>query len=191
MEQQTAEILTILDRAAEAAVWRKRAADRASAINRLMWDAQDGLYYDYNFAHQSVRRYPFLTAFYPLWAGIATPEQAAAVEKNVAKFERPGGLAASTFESGNQWDLPFGWAPLEMIAVEGLRRYGFNADADRISKEFLSLVRDEYRKVGFIVEKYDVVRRGTDSSSIRFGYQSNQAGFGWTNAVYTRLLDEE
>jgi hypothetical protein len=98
-----------------------------------MWDAQDGLYYDYNFAHKTVRRYPFLTTFYPLWAGIATKEQAAAVEKNVAKFERPGGLATSTFESGNQWDLPFGWAPLEMIAVEGLRRYGFNADADRIS----------------------------------------------------------
>jgi alpha,alpha-trehalase len=189
MEQQTAEILTILGKEPEAAPWKKRAADRAAAINRLMWDARDGLYYDYNFAHKSVRRYPFLTTFYPLWAGIASQEQAAAVAKNAAKFERPGGLATSTFESGNQWDLPFGWAPLEMIAVEGLRRYGFNADADRISQEFLSLVRDEYLKVGFIVEKYDVVRRGTDSSSIRFGYQSNQAGFGWTNAIYTRLLD--
>lgn len=190
MEQQTAEILTILDKDAEAAPWRKRAADRAAAINRLMWDAQDGLYYDYNFAHKTVRQYPFLTTFYPLWAGIATKEQAAAVERNLAQFEWPGGLATSTFDSGNQWDLPFGWAPLEMIAVEGLRRYGFDADADRISEKFLSLVRNEYLKVGFIVEKYDVVRRGTDSSSIRFGYQSNQAGFGWTNAVYTRLLDE-
>ena len=190
MEQQTAEILTILGKDAEAAPWRKRAADRAAAINRLMWDAQDGLYYDYNFAHKTVRQYPFLTTFYPLWAGIATKEQAAAVERNLAQFEWPGGLATSTFDSGNQWDLPFGWAPLEMIAVEGLRRYGFNADADRISEKFLSLVRNEYLKVGFIVEKYDVVRRGTDSSSIRFGYQSNQAGFGWTNAVYTRLLDE-
>ena len=190
MEQQTAEILAILGRDAEAGAWRKRAADRAAAINRLMWDAQDGLYYDYNFAHKTVRHYPFLTTFYPLWAGIASNEQAAAVEKNLARFEKPGGLADSTFESGNQWDLPFGWAPLEMIAVEGLRRYGFNADADRISEKFLSLVRNEYLKVGFIVEKYDVVRRGTDSSSIRFGYQSNQAGFGWTNAVYTRLLDE-
>ena len=190
MEQQTAEILTILDKDVEAAPWRKRAADRAAAINRLMWDAQDGLYYDYNFAHKTVRQYPFLTTFYPLWAGIATKEQAAAVERNLAQFEWPGGLATSTFDSGNQWDLPFGWAPLEMIAVEGLRRYGFDADADRISEKFLSLVRNEYLKVGFIVEKYDVVRRGTDSSSIRFGYQSNQAGFGWTNAVYTRLLDE-
>ncbi|MGO4884501.1 MAG: trehalase family glycosidase [Bryobacteraceae bacterium] len=190
MERQTAEFLGILGRDPDAAVWRKRAADRAATINRLMWDAPDGLYYDYNFVHKTVRHYPFLTTFYPLWAGIASPEQAAAVEKNLAKFEKPGGLATSTFESGNQWDLPFGWAPLQMIAVEGLRRYGFNADADRISQEFLSLVRDEYRKVDFIVEKYDVVRRGTDSSSIRFGYQSNQAGFGWTNAVYTRLLDE-
>ena len=190
MEQQTAEILAILGNDADAAVWRKRAAGRAASINHLMWDANEGFYFDYNFPHRTVRRYPFLTTFYPLWAGIASPEQAAAVRKNLPAFEKPGGLATSTFDSGNQWDLPFGWAPLEMIAVEGLRHYGFNADADRISQEFLSLVRDEYRKVGFIVEKYDVVRRGTDSSSIKFGYQSNQAGFGWTNAVYTRLLDE-
>jgi alpha,alpha-trehalase len=189
METQTAEILGILGRDADGAIWRKRAADRAAAINRLMWDADDGLYYDYNFVHKTERHYPFLTAFYPLWAGIATREQAAAVERNLAKFERPGGLETSTYESGNQWDAPWGWAPLQMIAVEGLRRYGYGADADRISREFLSLVEQEYGKVGFIVEKYDVVRRGTDSSSIRFGYQSNQQGFGWTNAVYTRLLD--
>ena len=190
MESQTAEILEIVGRNADAGEWRKRATVRAGAINSLMWNAQDGLYYDYNFVHKTVRHYPFLTTFYPLWAGIASQEQAAAVEHNLAKFERPGGLATSTYESGNQWDLPFGWAPLQMIAVEGLRRYGYKADADRISHEFLSLVEDEYAKVGFIVEKYDVVRRGTDSSSIRYGYQSNQAGFGWTNAAYTRLLDE-
>jgi alpha,alpha-trehalase len=190
METQAAEILGILDRNSEADKWRKRAADRAAQINKLMWDAQNGLYEDYNFAHKTRRRYPFLTTFYPLWAGLASREQATAVERNLAKFERPGGLATSTYESGNQWDLPFGWAPLEMIAVEGLRRYGYNGDAERVTKEFLSLVLQEYRKDGFIVEKYDVVRRGTDSSSIRFGYQSNQAGFGWTNAVYTRLLDE-
>ena len=189
METQTAEILGILGRDGDGALWRKRATDRAAAINRLMWDAADGLYYDYNFVHKTARRYPFLTAFYPLWAGIATPEQAAAVERNLAKFERPGGLQTSIYESGNQWDAPWGWAPLQMIAVEGLRRYGFDADANRISRKFLSLIEQEYRKVGFIVEKYDVVQRGTDSSSIRFGYQSNQQGFGWTNAVYTRLLD--
>jgi alpha,alpha-trehalase len=190
METQTADILEILSKTSEADSWRKRAAGRAERINRLMWDTEDGLYYDYNFAHKTTRKYPFLATFYPLWAGIASKEQAAAVARNVAKFERPGGLATSTYESGNQWDLPFGWAPLEMIAVEGLRRYGFTADADRIAKAFTTLVRQEYEKAGFIVEKYDVVHRSVDSGSIRFGYQSNQQGFGWTNAVYTRLVDE-
>ena len=191
METQTADIMHVLGRESDAAQWRARATERAAKINRLMWDARDGLYYDYEFVHRRLRRYPFLTTFYPLWTGIATREQAAAVEKNLSKFEQPGGLQTSTFESGNQWDAPFGWAPLQMIAVEGLRRYGYSDDANRVSTKWQSMVRDEFRRTGIIVEKYDVVRRGMEvGRAIRFGYSSNEAGFGWTNGVYTRLLDE-
>jgi alpha,alpha-trehalase len=72
-----------------------------------------------------------------------------------------------------------------------LRRYGYNADADRISEKFLSLIRDEYGKLGTIVEKYDVVRRATNTfMDVKFGYHSNETGFGWTNAVFTALLDD-
>ncbi len=191
METQTADIMKTLGREADATKWQKLAENRAAKINQLMWDPKDGLYYDYEFVHSHVRRYPFLTTFYPLWAGIATKEQAAAVEKNLSKFEQPGGLQTSTFQSGNQWDSPFGWAPLQMIAVDGLRRYGYSEDADRISQKWLSLVLQEYRKTGVIVEKYDVVHRGLEvGRTIKFGYSSNEAGFGWTNAVYTKLLDE-
>jgi len=77
-----------------------------------------------------------------------------------------------------------------MIAVEGLRRYGYDAEANRISREFLSMVANQYQHSGTIVEKYDVVRRRTElQGEIRFGYRTNEAGFGWTNAVFTRLLD--
>jgi len=191
MESQTAEILRALDREAEAEQWSQRAKDRASRINALMWDTQAGLYFDYEFVHKRRRNYPFLTTFFPLWAGIASKEQAAAVVKNLPVFERPGGLQTSTNVSGNQWDAPFGWAPLEMIAVEGLRRYGFNTEADRISREFLSLVFEQYQQSGVIVEKYDVVKRSSRvSGEIHFGYSSNEAGFGWTNGVFTRLFDE-
>ena len=190
-EMQTAEILTTLGRGSEAETWRKRAKDRADRVNRLMWDEQDGLYYDYNFVAKQVRRYPFLTTFYPLWAGFATKEQAARVVKNLSMFERPGGLQTSTYVSGNQWDSPFGWAPLQMIAVEGLRRYGYNDEAERISMEFLSLVRREFLRQGYIVEKYDVVNRGSNvASQIHFGYSANQAGFGWTNAVFAKLYNQ-
>lgn len=191
MESQTAEILRLLDRPADAAIWDQRAQERAGRINQLMWDEQAGLYFDYEFVHHHLRHYPFLTTFYPLWAGIATKDQAAAVAKNLAMFERPGGLQTSINASGNQWDSPFGWAPIEMIAVEGLRRYGYNAEANRISREWLSLVLEQYQQSGIIVEKYDVVRRTSRvSGEIHFGYSSNEAGFGWTNGVFTRLLDQ-
>ena len=181
METQTAEILDELGRKPEAASWRAKANFRASAINRLMWDEQDGLYYDYDFADKRVRRYPFLTTFYPLWAGIASKEQAARIVKNLPLFEKVGGLETSTLVSGNQWDSPFGWAPLEMIAVEGLRRYGYHADAERISMEFLSLVNREYQRMGYIVEKYDVVNGGSNVTAIHFDIaQTKRASAGPT-----------
>jgi alpha,alpha-trehalase len=191
MEMQTAEIMDLLKRANDPATWRQRAGDRAARINRLMWDAQDGLYYDYDFVHGRIRRYPFLTTFYPLWAGIASKEQAARVVRNLARFERPGGLQTSEFKSGDQWDAPFGWAPLQWIAVEGLRRYGYRTEADQISKRFLSLAARQFKRHRTLEEKYDVVRQSDEvSSGLRFGYRSNEAGFGWTNAVFTALFDE-
>jgi alpha,alpha-trehalase len=190
MEAEAAEIMGILNHESEVEAWKKRARERAALINKLMWDEHDGLYYDYDFVHHRLRRYPFLTTFYPLWAGIADRQQAARVAGNLVRFEQPGGLQTSTNPSGNQWDAPFGWAPLQYIAVEGLRRYGYRAEADRIATKFLTLVNDQYRQSGVIVEKYDVVHRSADlSGRIRFGYHSNEAGFGWTNAVYTALLD--
>jgi len=105
-------------------------------------------------------------------------------------FERPGGIVTSTYASGNQWDFPFGWAPLQMVAVEGLRNYGYHRDADRVSVAFLSLVLQEFEASGTIVEKYDVVKRTSRvSEGIQYGYTSNEVGFGWTNAVFTRLYD--
>ncbi len=191
MEMETAEILKTLGKNAEAAAYEKYAQERAERMNRLMWDDKDGLYYDYDFQIQRVRHYPFLTTFFPLWAGFASKEQAARVEKNLPLFEKIGGLQTSTTVSGNQWDAPFGWAPLQMIAVDGLRRYGYNEDAERISLKFLSLVRREFLHQGYIVEKYDVVNGGSNvAAKIHFGYSGNQAGFGWTNAVFTELYDQ-
>ncbi len=190
MEEQTAEILTILGRTADVDEWKERARARGQRMRALMWDGKDGLFYDYNFAARRLRRYPYLTVYYPLWAGIATKEQAARVAANVAKFEAVGGLETSTERTGDQWDAPYGWAPLELIAVEGLRRYGYNAEADRISVKFLKLVLGEYLRTGTIVEKYDVVRGGSDiSGGILYGYHSNEIGFGWTNAAFTALYD--
>ena len=121
--------------------------------------------------------------------GHCTGEQAKRVRENLSKFEAPGGLLTSTQVTGSQWDAPFGWAPLQMIAVDGLRRYGYDEDADRIASKFISLVAKEFQEHGTIVEKYDVRRRESDvAPDIQFGYSANQIGFGWTNAAFLDLL---
>ena len=189
MEEDAARITEILGDAAAARTWRGRAARRKERINALLWDASAGWYYDYNFRTRQQRRYDFATAFYPLWAGIATPDQAARVRANLQKLEAPGGLLTSLNVTGSQWDAPFAWAPLQMIAVEGLRRYGFHDDAERLAMKFLALVAKEFDEHGTIVEKYDARRRESDvAPGITFGYSANQIGFGWTNGVALELL---
>lgn len=90
--------------------------------------------------------------------------------------------------SGSQWDAPFGWAPTEMIAIQGLRRYGYDKEADRITANFLSMILKEFIQHKTIVEKYDVERRESEvSAGLSFGYTSNEIGFGWTNAAFTEL----
>jgi alpha,alpha-trehalase len=188
METDTAEIMRIIGQVRQARVWRNRAEERKQRINRLMWDEKDGLYYDYNFARKEVRRYPFVTTFYPLWVGAADRKQAARIVANLHLFERPGGLLTSTYVSGSQWDAPYGWAPTEMIAIQGLRRYGYNKEADRVTTNFLSTILKEFIQHNTIVEKYDVERRESEvSAGLKFGYKSNEIGFGWTNAAFTEL----
>lgn len=190
MEQQTAQIYKSLDKPEIAQTWSNRATLRAQRINQYCWDEQQGLYFDYNFQTQQRRPYEFATTFYPLWAGIATEKQAQRIVENLPKFVAPGGLLTSTHVSGNQWDSPFGWAPLQFIAVNGLHRYGYHAEANQIAHNFISLVAQEFRRFGTIVEKYDVVRCTSQvSEEIEFGYSSNEIGFGWTNAVWLELLE--
>ncbi len=187
-ERDAAEVVRELGRAEEAAAWERRADARRERVNRLTWDERDGLYYDFNYVKGEVRRYPFVTTFYPLWAGLATKEQAARVVANLKLFERPGGLQTSTNRSGNQWDAPYGWAPMQLIAVEGLRRYGYEREAERVSVNFLSLVLKEFVEHNTVVEKYDVERRTSSlGAGLRFGYTSNEIGFGWTNAAFAEL----
>ncbi len=188
MEVELADMATLLGHAQKAATFLDRAKSRRRAIDALLWDEQTGLYLDFDFQTGRRRFYPFATTFYPLWAGLASPHQAKRVHDNLGRFERPGGLMTSTFVSGCQWDAPYGWAPLQLLAVEGLRRYGYDEDAYRIQREFLSLVLDIFETRKTIVEKYDVVPRSADvRPGLRFGYRSNEIGFGWTNGVFLEL----
>ena len=179
----------ILGKKADAEKWREEAAKRKEAIQKYLWDADRGMYFDYDFEKEKRSTYEYVTTFYPLWAGIATADQARRVMQNIKQFERPGGLAMSPYETGGQWDYPYAWAPCQLLAVEGMRRAGYNEDADRVSYEFLSMVLENFRRDGTIREKYDAVKRSSETQ-VTAGYHMNIVGFGWTNGVFLALLHE-
>lgn len=179
-------ISTLLGRPAEAKEWRERATRRRELVDRYLWDAERGMYFDYDFVAGKRSTYEYATTFYPLWAGLASPEQARAVAGKLSHFEQPGGVAMSRQESLTQWDYPYGWAPIQLLTVEGLRRYGRGADADRLSRKFLDTVTENFRRDGTIREKYNMVTRSSEMK-IAAGYTENVAGFGWTNGVFLEL----
>jgi alpha,alpha-trehalase len=188
-EEDLALMSDVLGHKKEAAEWRKRAGERKERIQTYLWDAKRGLYFDYDFEKQLQSSYEYVTTFLPMWAGIATPEQARAMMKNLAVFEKPGGLVMSPHESGGQWDYPYAWAPNQLLADEGIRRYGFKEEADRVSYEFLSAVAENFRRDGTIREKYNAVTRSSETQ-VTAGYHMNIVGFGWTNGVFLALLNE-
>jgi alpha,alpha-trehalase len=187
-ESDMEKIATLLGDKQSVAQWHQRAEKRKELIQRLLWNQPRGLFFDYDFVEGKQSSYEYATTFYPLWAGLATPEQARSLVKNLRLFEQAGGLAMSTKATGVQWDYPYGWAPIQLLAVEGLRRYGYNVEADRISYKFLSMVLTNFVRDGNIREKYDVV---SDSSNFKLtvGYRENVVGFGWTNGVFLELLN--
>jgi len=188
-ETDLEKIARLLGKHSEAEEWKSKAAARKAAINKYLWDEKRGMFFDYDFEKGERSTYIYVTTFFPLWAGLATPEQAKKLVANLAKLEQPGGVAMSTSaqEAGVQWEYPWGWAPTHLPTVEGLRRYGFDNDANRISYKFLTTVANNFRREGFIREKYNVAT-GSSEATITAGYQANVIGFGWTNGVFLVFL---
>jgi alpha,alpha-trehalase len=189
MEQDLATMNQILGHDDTAQSWRDRASYRHQLIDQFLWDDDLGLYFDYNFRLNQRRHYHYVTTFYPLWAGLASDQQAQRVVQWLPKFETVGGLRTSTCVTGNQWDAPFGWAPLIWMAVKGLHRYGYHDDAKRIAQKFVNLLVHDFKRSETLLEKYDVeLCSGNVSDEIEFGYSTNEIGFGWTNGVFLDLL---
>ena len=171
----------------DAKKWNDRAEKRKKLVTKYLWNEQQGLFYDFDFTTGRMSSYRYATTFYPLWAGLATKEQAQAVVGNLKSFEHPGGVAMSTEDTGAQWDLPYGWGCIEMLVIDGMRRYAYSTEADRVSYEFLSTVAENFRRDGTIREKYNVVTKSSEAH-VELGYEMNVVGFGWTNAAFLELL---
>ncbi len=158
---------------------------RAAAIQAHCWVEAEGRFADWHWGDGMAVTGLTAATLYPLYAGIATPDQAACVAALVeCRLLAAGGLRTTAVETGQQWDVPNGWAPLQWIAIAGLRRYGHDALAGEIARRWLATVETSYRASGALYEKYDI-ETGRPAGG---GEYPNQRGFGWTNGVVKALL---
>lgn len=170
--------------------FRAAADSRRSALLAVAFEPDSGFFYDYRWrANVRVLDRPTLAAAAPLYFELATPEQARAVAARLDRdFLKDGGFATTLIRSGQQWDAPNGWPPLQWLAMEGARRYGRADLANRARARWLQVNRAVYRLTGKMTEKYDV----TDLSRRAGGGEyPNQDGFGWTNGVALTLSVRE
>lgn len=168
--------------------FRDAAEARRAAMARF-FDPKVGFFCDLE--RETGRSTGFVSAagLWPLWAGAASPEQAAATVRTMqAQLMAPGGLLTSDVASGQQWDAPNGWAPLQWIAVQGLRRYGYHAEAEDLRRRWLSTCEAVFAAKGKFIEKYNVMDPLAPSGGGEYGLQD---GFGWSNGVYLDLLEPD
>jgi alpha,alpha-trehalase len=191
-ERELAGFASRLGKAEDAARFERAASARKAAMDRWLWRPELGMYADYDFVAGRHASDPYVTTLYPLWAGAASPAQAAALRGKLGLFEHKGGLAMSRDRSGAQWDAPYGWAPVNWLVTSGLERYGFDADARRIAGKFTATIDRALAQDGTIREKYNM-ETGDAEVRVTVGYADNVVGFGWSNGVYLmmrRLLQQ-
>lgn len=189
MEDTIARIYHILKNKSAQKDWLARKKHRAALIDYYLWDPDLGYYFDYNFKSKRSRPYINATTFFPLWAKIANGQQAKRIVDNLAVLECEGGIIASAYVTGMQWDAPFGWAPHQLFAIEGLYHYGYDAEAKRITKKYINMINNDFARTNNLYEKYNLRTCSSDvEGEITWGYRENHEGFGWTNGVYLELL---
>lgn len=189
LESTIAETYQLIKQPLLAKRFRLMADRRAETIKQFCWNEDNQYFYDYDFRVGKNSESVTLAGVFPLYAKIATNEQAAAVAEKLKKdFLKPGGLLTTLVDNGQQWDAPNGWAPLQWVAVQGLRNYGYNDLADKVRDRWVKSCENVFKKERKLVEKYNVTEPGALGGG---GEYQLQDGFGWTNGVYAAFKDEQ
>lgn len=206
-EKDFSKIFKHLGNTEEINKWDKISKTRMKRINKYLWNGNEGFFFDYNYKHEKMSDFLSLAGFTPLWAELATKEQAEKMVKKLKYFETNAGLVITAKKSlapkvdltniperyrfavedvlrPKQWDYPYIWPPLEYLTVIGLLKYGFIEDAKRIMDKSLKAQANIYEKYGTFFEKTNALSKDINEN---FHY-NNQSGFGWTNAVFYRYV---
>jgi len=188
LERTIAHAYKILRQGVLSKRYETKAQRRAEAIRTYCWSEHQGYFFDYDFMAKDRTESWHLGAAFTLFTGVATPEEAARTAETLERdFLKNGGLATTLVATGQQWDAPNGWAPLQWAAYKGLRNYGHNDLARKIKERWIESTLGLYDSHAKLVEKYNVEKPGEHAGG---GEYELQDGFGWTNGVFLAMEAE-
>ncbi|KAK2664312.1 hypothetical protein Ddye_002886 [Dipteronia dyeriana] len=179
---------------------------RKQAFNSIFWNEEKGQWLDYWINNGTTceeshtwqvwnqNHNVYASNYAPLWIDLFNSDTSL-VEKVRQSLQSSGlvcaaGIATSTINSGEQWDFPNGWAPLQHMIVEGLVRSGSQearSMAHDIAVRWIRTNYAAYKETGAMHEKYDVEKCGASGGG---GEYKPQTGFGWSNGVVLAFLEE-
>jgi len=172
-----------------AAYFLEAAERRQASVLRHCWNEKEGFYFDYDFREGKQKDQLTLAGVFPLFFKMSFADQAEHVARVIQeKFLKPGGLITTLNFTGQQWDAPNGWAPLQWTSFQGLKHYKLDHLANQIRTNWMNLNRKVYESTGKLTEKYNVC---DDDGKGGGGEYPNQDGFGWTNGVFLAMLKSD
>ncbi|MEY2918428.1 MAG: hypothetical protein RIS73_2142 [Bacteroidota bacterium] len=170
-------------------LFKLKVSSRKKAIQQYCWNEKEGCYFDYNFIDNKQIIHFNLATVFPLFFNMASKEQAQKIAGLIKqKFLYNGGLVTTIYKTGQQWDAPNGWAPLQWMAYKGLKNYGFTELAKEVKHNWLGHCEKVFAETGKMMEKYNVMDSTITAGG---GEYPNQDGFGWTNGVYLKMKAEK
>ncbi|MCF0070475.1 alpha,alpha-trehalase TreA [Dyadobacter sp. CY261] len=185
LEKTLAEAYLLCDNRRMHLLYEEKARQRNIAIQKYFWDESRHYYMDFDFKKQDFTNSITIAGAFPLFFKLAPKPHSHYVRAYIRlNFLKSGGLLTTMIRTGQQWDAPNGWPPLQWIVYKGLRNYNFHRTANELSDEWLNLIEKEFRHSGRMLEKYNVSDTNLTAGG---GEYEVQEGFGWTNGVYLRM----
>ncbi len=168
--------------------YRQQSESRRRLINQFLYDRKNGHYVDVALPELEVIRTCSLASMFPLFAGLAPMNKARETARNIRdQLLRGGGWVTTPNKTGQQWDAPNGWAPLQWVVYKGLKNYGFDDDANEGAKRWVQTNLAGYQRTGQLAEKYDVENTDQEAGGGEYPLQN---GFGWTNGVLLQFMED-
>ena len=160
------------------APWRQQADELKLRIREQFYDADDGWFYDININNGSFIRTQGPEGWIPLWAGVATQQQAdrvRAIIMDTNKFRTPvpfPTVAADNAGFSDGYWRGLVWLDQVYFGIEGLRRYGFETEANALTHQLFSNLQGVTEPGVPIYENYHPLN----------GEGRNVSHFSWSSA---------